>query len=176
MKRLLLVPLAIVALVIPAMVSAAAITFNHNTEAFDFTDAEIETGYIGLSLSGTQLTVHVSSAGSISALPAIAIQGMGPTTLYNGTDVYPGFGGLDNVETYGPDGSLGFRVFHGDSMVATVAAAYVSHMSELGFAATELDTGTANVIAYDFTNAGMTVHAVFHQFGTDVTAHMASVL
>ncbi|MEJ2666177.1 MAG: hypothetical protein P8Z81_03585 [Deinococcales bacterium] len=176
MKRVFLVPLAIVALVIPALVSAAGISFIHSTDAFDFTDAETDTAYIGLSFLGSELTVHVSSEGSISALPAIAVQGMGPTSLYNGTDVYPDFGGLDKVTTYGTDGREGFQVLHEDILVGNLASAYVSHMSQLGFTAMELDTGTPNVIAYDFMNAGMTVHAVFHQIGNHVTAHMASVL
>ncbi|MEJ2666178.1 MAG: hypothetical protein P8Z81_03590 [Deinococcales bacterium] len=174
MKRVYLVPLAIIALTIPAMVSAAGVTFNYSTGAFDFTNAEIDTGYIGLSFSGNQLTVHVSSAGSISSLPAILVQGMGPTTLYNGTDVYPGFGGLGDVETYGTAGSEGFQVVHENVLVSSVAADYVSAMTGMGFTAKQLDTGTANVIAYDFTNAGMTVHGVFHQSGNDVTAYLAS--
>lgn len=181
MKRALLIPAAILALAIPAMVSAAGLHLGYNTGAFNFTDSTIETGYIGFTMNGNQLQVNVSSAGSISGIPSISVVAYGPTLDALGRDVYPTFGQLGNVTLEGAGGWAGMDVLHDNATVATVANDYVSALTGLGFKAKELSTGTPNVIAYDFTMNGNTLHAVFHQAGADyytgattsVTAHLA---
>lgn len=172
MKRVLLVPIAVIALAVPAAVSAAGLTFGYNTANFDFTDTSVDTGYIGFSMNGNQLQVQVSSAGSVSAIPSISVAVLGPTTDAIGNDIYPTLGQLQNVTLYGANGSQGFDVLHTDVGVSTVAADYVSALTSLGFKATALSTGSNNVLSYDLSTSGSTVHAVFHQDGPNVTAHL----
>jgi len=173
MKRFLLVPIAVLALAIPAVVSAAGLTFGYNTGSFDFTDASIDTGYIGFTMNGDQLVVQVSSAGSVSAIPAISLVVFGPTTNALGEDVYPTLGQLQNVTLLGANGNQGFDVVHTTASVRTVAADYVDALTSLGFKVSQLSTGSNNVLSYDFTMNGSAVHAVFHQDGSSVTAHLA---
>jgi len=183
MKRIFLIPIAVVALAVPAMVSAAGLSLAYKTGNFNFTDSTLTTGYLGFTMNGNQLDVNVSSAGSISGIPSISVLVYGPTTDAMGRDVYPTFGQLGNVTLDGSGGWAGMNVLHDNATVADVANAYRSALTGLGFKADQVSTGTPDVIAYDFTMNGNTLRAVFHKSGPDsytgattsVTAHLAVV-
>ncbi len=173
MKRALLIPLGLIALLSVAFASAAPATFVFNTSKFDFTDYSLTTGYIGFAMNGDQVQVNLASGGSISSLPSITLWVPGSTTNATGGTVYPTLANIADITTTSNGGqTTGFTVTHDSASLSAVAAAYVKNLEALGFKGTEDASSSTNIAIYTFTMNGMQLRAVFHQVGSNVTAHL----
>lgn len=173
MKRALLASLGLVALLATAAASAAPVTFTFNTSGFDFTNYEIDAGYLGFAMNGNQLQVNLSSAGPVSSIPAINLWVPGPTTNAFGADVYPTLGNITDIKTYSyGDKTDGFSVTHDNVSLSTVVDAYVQNLGKLGFTATMQASSTPNVVVYTFNKNGAQLKGVFHREGANVNAYL----
>jgi len=173
MKRALLVPLGLIALLSVAFASAAPATFVFNTSGFDFTDYTLTTGYIGFSMNGDQLRVNLASGAPISSLPSITLWVPGSTTNALGGTVYPTLTNIADISTTSNGGqTTGFTVTHDSVSLGGVVASYVKNLEALGFKGTEDASTSPNLAVYTFTMNGIQLRAVFHQVGSNVTAHL----
>jgi hypothetical protein len=173
MKRALLMPLGLIALLSVAFASAAPATFVFNTSGFNFTDLTLTTGYIGFAMNGHQLQVNLASGAPVSSLPSITLALPGSTTNADGATVYPTLANLADVSTTSNGGqTTGFTVTHGSASLGNVVADYVKSLDALGFKSTPDASNSSDLAVYTFTMNGMQLRAVFHQMGANVTAHL----
>ncbi len=173
MKRALLIPLGLIALLSVAFASAAPATFVFNTSGFDFTDYTLTTGYIGLSMNGDQVQVNLASGAPVGSLPSITLWVPGPTTNALGGTVYPTLANIADISTTSNGGqATGFTVTHGSASLSDVVAAYAKNLEALGFKGTQDASTSPNIAIYTFTMNGTQLRAVFHQMGPNVTAHL----
>lgn len=173
MKRALLIPLGLIALLSVAFASAAPATFVFNTSGFDFTDYTLTTGYIGFSMNGDQVQVNLASGAAVSSLPSITLWVPGSTTNALGGTVYPTLANITSITTTSNGGqTTGFTVTHGSASLSKVVAAYVKNLEALGFKGTQDASPSSDIAIYTFTMNGTQLRAVFHQTGPNVTAHL----
>lgn len=173
MKRALLVPLGLIALLSVAFASAAPATFVFNTSGFDFTDYTLTTGYIGFSMNGNRLQVNLVSGAANSSLPSVTLWVPGSTTNAQGGTVYPTLANITDISTTSNGGQVsGFTVTHDSVSLSDVTAAYVKNLEALGFKGTQDASASPNIAIYSFTMNGTQLRAVFHQVGPNVTAHL----
>ncbi len=172
MKRMLVTSLALAALLVPAVASAAApATFAIDSSGFDFTDTSLTTGYIGFVWNGDQLQVEVTSGTPVDGIPAIQLWVPASTSDAAGNTVYPTITSLSDITL----GSYGNRVdsvavTHPDVGLGTVVSDYLATFRQLGFTASLQDGSTSNLAVYTLVNGKTTLRAVFHRNGADVTA------
>ena len=174
MKRAILLPLGLIALLATAVASAAPATFVFNTSGFDFTDYSLTAGYLDFAMNGDQLQVNLSSTAGTDTIPAITLWVPGPTTSATGATVYPKLANITDISvTSNGAQATGFTVTHDSVALSAVADAYVQSLTALGFKATPQASTNDNLMIYTFDRNGSQIRAVFHREGSNVSAHLS---